>query len=130
MGRSTRPTPFPGGMPHRGNEGRRSTGSCSWAGLVRGYASHMVSAESVARYQGPASIGSVQGPDTKVRTKRADSAARTHRDLVHPYFRESQRVIPQRIDFDGFAAARGDDPVADFGIHPCELITLLSLTEE
>src|SRR5439155_1206942 len=29
--------------------------------------------------------------------------------------------VPERLDFDGLAATRRDDPVADFGVHPGEL---------
>ena len=32
-----------------------------------------------------------------------------------------QSIEPQGLDFHWFADARGDDPVADLGIHPSEL---------
>ncbi len=32
-----------------------------------------------------------------------------------------ERVDPEGIDFDGFADARSDDPIAELGVHPSEL---------
>src|SRR5262249_52687886 len=34
---------------------------------------------------------------------------------------ETQRVDPERLDLDGFANARSDDPVADLRVHPSDL---------
>src|SRR5262249_5946183 len=35
--------------------------------------------------------------------------------------RRPERVEPERLYFDGLADPRGDDPVADFGVHPGQL---------
>ena len=50
--------------------------------------------------------------------------------LASPLFQQPQRVVPQCIDFDGLAATRSHDPVADFGIHPGELIAFCPLAEQ
>src|SRR6266446_424855 len=38
--------------------------------------------------------------------------------------------MPKRVDLDGFSAARCDNPIAHLGIHPGELVTLLTLHQE
>src|SRR5262245_55436798 len=43
--------------------------------------------------------------------------------LVHPFLHQSQRVVPKRVDLDSFTASRGDDQIADFRVHPCQLIS-------
>ena len=41
-----------------------------------------------------------------------------------------QGVVPEGVDFNGFAHAGGDDPVAHFGIHPGELHACFSGVEQ
>src|SRR5271154_3076373 len=50
--------------------------------------------------------------------------------LIEPGFQEAKRVIPERVDLHRLPAARGDDPVANFGIHPRELVTFGALTQQ
>ncbi len=50
--------------------------------------------------------------------------------LAEPVFEQAQRIVPERVDFDGFAAARGDDPAVHFRIHPGELIALRALAQQ
>ena len=49
---------------------------------------------------------------------------------AQPVAQQAQRVVPQRVDLDRLAAARGHDPVADLGVHPGQLIALLALGQE
>ena len=43
--------------------------------------------------------------------------------FAHPAFDQLQGVVPECIDFHGFAAVRRDNPISDFCIHPGELIS-------
>src|ERR687897_2749782 len=38
--------------------------------------------------------------------------------LAQPSLQQPKRVVPERIDFDGLASARGHDPAVDLRIHP------------
>src|SRR5439155_4522666 len=49
---------------------------------------------------------------------------------VYPPGKQTQRVVPERIDLHRLAATRRHHPITDFGIHPGELIISLALTEE
>src|SRR5690242_7552729 len=49
---------------------------------------------------------------------------------MQPRFQKPQGVVPKGIDFDRLASPRRDNPVTDLGVHPGELISLLSLAQE
>src|SRR5579859_3908681 len=38
-----------------------------------------------------------------------------------PAFHDSERNVPESIDFNGFAAPGSHYPIVNFGIHPCQL---------
>src|SRR2546426_599644 len=48
------------------------------------------------------------------------------RQLLH----DTQSVVPQRLNLDRLARPRGDDPIADLGVHPGELNTRLTAGEQ
>src|SRR5215218_964777 len=50
--------------------------------------------------------------------------------LAQPSLQQPKRVVPERVDFNGLASARCDDPVADLRIHPRELVALCALTQQ
>ena len=54
--------------------------------------------------------------------ERLRGFAGNRRQLGHGF----ERVVPQRIDFNGFADSRSYHPIADFRIHPGELHPLLA----
>src|SRR5438270_5290113 len=47
-----------------------------------------------------------------------------------PALQETKGVVPESVDLDSLTAARSDHPIIDFGIHPRELVTFLSLDQE
>ena len=47
-----------------------------------------------------------------------------------PAFHQTQRVVPERVDFDRFASPRRHHPVVDLGVHPRELISLRALRQQ
>src|SRR5215472_4312411 len=48
----------------------------------------------------------------------ADAAAADVAEAAGELLQGAQGVMPERLDFDGLAVARGDHPVADLGVHP------------
>src|SRR5271169_6777374 len=50
--------------------------------------------------------------------------------FTQPIRQQAERVVPERVDLDRLAAARGHHPIADFRIHPGERVTLRTLGEE
>src|SRR6266567_90659 len=44
-------------------------------------------------------------------------------ELLRKVFHDSQRVVPERLNLHGFSAARCNYPIANLGVHPCELNT-------
>jgi hypothetical protein len=47
-----------------------------------------------------------------------------------PLFEQAEGVVPKGVDLDGFSAAGRYDPIADFCVHPVELITFLAFVKE
>src|SRR5262249_15533673 len=50
--------------------------------------------------------------------------------FAHPFGQQPERVVPESVDLDGFAAARRDHPIADLGVHPGELVTRRALSQQ
>ena len=50
--------------------------------------------------------------------------------LAHPAFEQAQGVIPQGVDLHRLAASWRHHPIADFGVHPGQLVALLPLGQE
>src|SRR5206468_4498716 len=50
--------------------------------------------------------------------------------FANPYFHQTKRVVPERIDLHGFSAAGCDHPVAHFGIHPSKLVAFFTLAQQ
>ena len=63
------------------------------------------------------------------RCRTARRRCRARRYSV-PVGEQAQRVVPQRVDLDGFAAPRRDDPVADLRVHPGELKARSALAQQ
>ena len=42
-------------------------------------------------------------------------------EALREFLHGAEGVEPEGLDFDGLAAARGDDPVVNFDVHPGEL---------
>src|SRR5262245_53844556 len=49
---------------------------------------------------------------------------------VRQLFHDTQRVVPQGLDFDGLAAPRGHHPITDLDVHPGELDAILPGSEQ
>ena len=45
-------------------------------------------------------------------------------------FHGAERVVPERLNLDGFAMPRRDHPIADLGVHPSELHSGLAGQEQ
>ena len=56
------------------------------------------------------------------RSRDRVAAARCPALDLEPVGEQAQRVVPERVDLDRLAAPRRDDPVADLGVHPGQLI--------
>ena len=50
--------------------------------------------------------------------------------VAQPIREQAKRVVPERVDLDRLAAARGHHPITDFRIHPGQRVTLRPLGEE
>ena len=50
--------------------------------------------------------------------------------FLTPIGEQAQRVVPERVDLDGFTAPRRHDPVADLGIHPGQLKARSALPQQ
>src|SRR3984893_14002226 len=50
--------------------------------------------------------------------------------FAQPIRQQAERIVPEGVDLDRLAAARGHHPIADFRIHPGERITLRPLAQE
>ena len=64
-------------------------------------------------------------PVPEALAKSGDTAGKA--DLVA---RDPERVQPERLDFDRFADARRDYPVADLGVHPGDLRARLTARQQ
>ena len=50
--------------------------------------------------------------------------------FANPALEQSHCIVPQCVNLNGLAAARSNDPVADFGVHPGELVAFSSLVQQ
>src|SRR5215203_2307664 len=51
-------------------------------------------------------------------------------DRARPACHEPECVVPERVDLDGLAAPRRDDPAVALRVHPRQLVALLALREQ
>src|SRR5581483_11943231 len=65
----------------------------------------------------------VEGVPRAVRDAADLAGARGVAFLAEPLLEQAKRVVPERVDLDGFAAAGRDHPAIDLGVHPGELIS-------
>src|SRR5688572_19137760 len=47
-----------------------------------------------------------------------------------PFLQKPKGVVPECIDFNGLAATRSDNPIANFRIHPRQLVSFFALTQQ
>ena len=47
-----------------------------------------------------------------------------------PFLQKPQGVVPECIDFNGLAAARSDNPIANFSVHPRQLVSFFALAQQ
>src|SRR5881409_2766570 len=52
------------------------------------------------------------------------------RSLPDPAFHQTERIVPEGVDFDCLSASGSYDPVADLRIHPGKLITFFALLQQ
>src|SRR5262245_52909773 len=50
--------------------------------------------------------------------------------FAQPICEQAERIVPKRVDLDGLSAARCNNPVAHFRIHPGKLVAFLTLREQ